>query len=1381
VLEEAPEVSPAVPEEGVDSPELLLITAPTARALTAMLNAYVNALGETNGSSAKKIAFTTALRRTHYAHRIAIAGTLSTWREVLREHLAGQAGHGLSHGVVDETRRRVVFVFSPHGSQWFGMGRDLYEQEPVFRETLAAFDDNMRGHAGWSIVDRIVREPSSAWLDQIAYLHPTMVAMQVSLAALFRSWGIEPDAVIGHSVGEISAACVAGKLSLADAARVISLRSRLLGAVEGRKNGAMGIVELSLSETCRMVEPYGGAITVGASNGPRFTVISGEKDAIQRLFAELASRKIFHGWGIASVASHSFAMAKERAVLEASLSDLHSMAGDIPFHSTVATDPDGGNVLDADYWGRHLVQPVLFWPALSQLIRSGHDLFVEMGPHPVLTSSIEDGLRAHGRAGRSLGSLRRQEAGRRAILDTVGALFVEGVSIDWSNIFRKREHPVGLPTYIWQRERHWLENASTSKQRASPKAHPHLAKRIECAATPEVLAWELDLTGPSSNYIADHRVRGRVIIPGATYLEAVFCAAKQALAVFAVMLRDVTFHEVLFRDDDETVEVQLVTEPVGDGLYFRVFARRTRAASWTLHASGHARPDDGTYLPITPAEYARAPSAERRSINARAHYARLRRSGVVMGASFCGVEEITAIGADIMLDVALPSAATEKGFLIHPVWIDLCFQALAAAAPLDDSLDEVLPTYLPVSVNAIRMGTSIPERRAQVHAVVRARELSDEIEADMTLVHDGKTTLFIEGVKARRIDVEHSDRDLGPWLCQLSWHHQALELRHRTETKFNRAEHWLILGDPEGLGQRIAAVLVAKGANAEVWNEPREVEGPSAIADWLRDRTRPTVVLHLRSFQVAATDLDLAQTLLLDSLLHVVQGLSQSEIPAHPRIWVATRHAVAVEESDRIAPTAAAIWGFVRTIALELPEFRISRLDLAKMEGEEVAAIVDEIGSAAHEDQVARRGSFRFVARLEAGSYEINRKLFSMSGRERAIWTPSSDGTYLLVGGTGGVGFEVAEWMVRQGARHLVLMGRHSPREDQAGKIATWIREGTQVVVALGDVARRDDVERVLENIRRSRRPLRGIINSSVVLEDGILLRLESSRLKPVMDVKARGSLNLHELSLNDPLEFFVLFSSAGSMIGAPGQGSYSAASAFQDALAHLRHFMGLPGLSISWGPWAHVGRAADTAEKFHARGFESMDPIDGLRLLPLLLQSHLAHIGAFRLDVRRWRPFFPQAAEAAFLRDLMKSANGHEQGLGNGALRKELDAIADDRTRRTHLERHLCRRIADVMRSSPNINIDPQRPFGSMGLDSLMALEVRNRLEMDLDMVLPATTLFDRPTVAGLAEHLLIVSGFSMAGNAAAAPRLSDAETAALVNLISLVKDNSKLDGDVP
>ena len=430
-----------------DTTYLLPLSARSEPALKALARSYRDFLNAPESTaSLYDICYAASARRSHHEYRLAATGnSAAQLADALDAFIAGETRPGLSSGrKLSDRQRKLVFVFPGQGSQWFGMGRELLKTEPVFRDAIERCDRAMRPYGDWSILKELeAADASRSRLGEIDVLQPALFAIQVALAALWRSWGIEPHAVVGHSMGEVAAAHVAGALSLDDAVRVICTRSRLVKPTIGR--GAMAAVDLSIADAQRAIAGYEDRVSIAVSNGPTSTVLSGDPAALETIVARLQSRDIFGRMIKVDFAAHSPDMEPLRADLKRALEGIQPQHPSIPLYSTVTGRDAEDLALDPDYWSRNLREPVLFSSAVEQLLTGGHDIFLEISPHPILLSAIQQEFRHTGLEGAAIPSLRRDEQENKVLTSSLGALYTTGYPIEWNRIYSIAGQPIQLP------------------------------------------------------------------------------------------------------------------------------------------------------------------------------------------------------------------------------------------------------------------------------------------------------------------------------------------------------------------------------------------------------------------------------------------------------------------------------------------------------------------------------------------------------------------------------------------------------------------------------------------------------------------------------------------------------------------------------------------------------------------------------------------------------------------------------------------------------------------------------------------------------------------------------------------------------------------------
>ena len=537
---------------------LLPLSANSPKALQNVARSYLNFLKQKNIPSLFDVCYTASCRRTHHPERIAFVGPTA-------DSLTDQISTFLQDGLPPEVeagkinnQSRVVFVFPGQGSQWLGMGRELLRQNQAFRETLEQCDVALRSWTDWSLIEQLgLDEDSPKYrLTEISVIQPVLFALEVAFSALWRSWGIEPHAVVGHSMGEVAAAYVAGALSLEDAAQIICTRSQLMQRTSGR--GAMAVVGLSISDVSEFLQGFDDKVSVAVSNSPRSTVLSGEPQALEKIMQTLAAREIFCRYIKVDVASHSPQMDSLRPELVESLHKIQPQVTQIPFFSTVTEEISDGTALDAEYWGKNLRQPVQFGSMIQKLVETDHSVFIEMSPHPILLTSIQEIASELNKPYHGIASLRRAQPELASMLAELGLLYQHGYPVDWKKLYPSGGRVVSLPAYAWNHERFWLDidtgpRVSVQSRFADKElGHPVLGQEVELAVQSRNRTWEFDLSVRQFPYLYDHKLQENAILAASHYVEMALAAANVAFGNRQVLLKDIEFQRPLFLPTDHS-------------------------------------------------------------------------------------------------------------------------------------------------------------------------------------------------------------------------------------------------------------------------------------------------------------------------------------------------------------------------------------------------------------------------------------------------------------------------------------------------------------------------------------------------------------------------------------------------------------------------------------------------------------------------------------------------------------------------------------------------------------------------------------------------------------------------------------------------------------
>ncbi|MBF0437480.1 MAG: SDR family NAD(P)-dependent oxidoreductase [Magnetococcales bacterium] len=1662
ILSEAPAIPLHPPVTDTDQPYLIPLSARCEAGLNALAKRWHALLTQPNPPALPHLGRAAGVRRTHHDRRLAlVANSTDGLAEQLRI-ITGPGAIPIAKSTLSTAQAsRPVFVLTGMGPQWWAMGRTLLAENALFRQIAEKCDAEFQKVAGWSILTEMTRSEAESRITETQFAQPGNFVLQVGLIGLFASWGVEPAAIVGHSLGEVSAAYVSGALSLEDAIQVSFHRSRLQQKAVG--TGRMLAVGLTPQECPAILADYDGKVVIAAINSPTSTNLAGDATALEAIAKRLEVRGVFNRFLRVDIPYHSPAMDPLKPELRAALSGIQPRIPTTPLYSTVTGQLVKEAEWGAEYWVQNLREPVLFAATMERMIQDGYGLFIEIGPHPVLGTSIQECLTHQGVTGETLFTLHRSKPEETSLLESLGKLYTLGYPIDWERIYPANlEQQLQLPTYPWQRETYWLESNAALLDRQYRVEHPLLAQRLN-APLP---TWESLLNAELIPFLNDHQVEHAVVFPGAGYVEIGLSIHRIVDQDQPCLLERLRFHQAMVIGTGGDLSLRMAFDP--KMRTYTVHSQRSdQSDHWTLHASGtlSAEPlGDPSLLDM---------NAVRRScvetMDVKAVYAQLEATGLHYGPWFRGLTQLKRGENCVLAQVAAHSAWSQidNAYRLHPSLLDACFQGLMVTMKADEGL------YLPVSIHRLQFYTT---PTTPFWCYIQVTETNAHfIECDLTLCDDdGQIYVALEKLRCKAVPTGLAEEDaaaLDNWLYRSTW--EPLELSIQTKTKQNDLPI-LLLHKESTTGEALSQQLAMSGVGQLVHHSGSDFEQILTATGPCR------AVISLLGLEASADD-PIGLSVVTDTL-ELIQAMVKTEASS-PRLFLVTRGAQPAHDNKVTALHLAPLVGLARVAASEHSNLRCTVLDLDPDDlTRSMTSVAQEIVADLPESEVAWRGGQRLVSRLvreDAATLNQNNltptddpslrppfflevgrpgQLSSLQlracerrapgpgeveievhaagiglrdvlrvtqrdtegtlgksffgdgiGREisgvvtrtgpgvhspakdqailailpggfrshitlpvNAIWTmprpdrigdaesgglpiaflaayfglhraylgtgervlihsahcgmglaaiqiaqwrgaelfvtadtpekrqflrslglrhvfdsrfptyvekimlatedrgvdvifntlggeaaqksvlalapfgrfvelgrhgalkdggwnlasvernisfmsvdldhlarrrdimpflleeitelfrsgalkpihthqfPAdraseafehvqssqlgkavldmrgtgpmtilpqrkesplfhADATYLITGGFGSFGLELAFWMGRQGVRQLVLTGRKGAASAEAKQaVITLESQGIRVMALAMDVTNSADVTRMINRIGRTMPPLRGVVHAAAVLDDGLIMDLDQTRMMRVLAPKALGAWHLHCATQSLKLDFFALFSSVSSLIGNAGQGNYVAANAFLDALAHMRRASGLPATSINWGALGEVGMAARDKEverRLQRGGIHSIGIAQAMTAFARVLRWNPPQLGVVHLDWEAFSQTNPLAARIPRYSHLIGSDKSEQKAVSQ--LIQQLKTSPES-LRRGVLVDHIRALVAKVL-GIPNLErVLPHVPLFDLGIDSLTAVELKNKLEAEVGLSLGSSLVFNYPTIDALANFLV-------------------------------------------
>ncbi|MBD2522068.1 type I polyketide synthase [Nostoc sp. FACHB-133] len=1335
---------------------LLTLSAKHPEALSEIAQRYIKYFSSHPDILLGNITHASQVGRTHFSHRLAIiAADNAQMQQQLQAYLDTTEVIGIHHGQASQQTKKIAFLFTGQGSQYCHMGRQLYQTQPSFRQTLDQCDTLLQPLLGESILQVIFSDNlEDTRLDQTAYTQVALFAIEYALAQLWLSWGIRPHAVLGHSVGEYVAACIAGIFSLEDALKLIVQRAALMQRLP--QGGGMAAVFTTLEQVTPLIADYPQQLSIAAINGEYSIVLSGELEILTTVLQKLESQGIETRRLQVSHAFHS-------PLMQAMLIEFAKVAASVKYQQPqldIISNVTGKIVRreemsNATYWVEHILASVQFAASMQTLYQARYEVFIEVGSHPTLLGMARRECPEQlDMEGLWLASLRKGREDWQQLLDSVAQLYVAGVEVDWRRF--EADYPrsqVILPNYPWQRQRYWVSDGQKKRSPLQKLLHPLLGQRLRSPLA-DTIIFERQLSTVDVPFIDDHRIYGMVVVPTVAYLEMAWAAATEVLGQGVCVLEQVAIREAFVLAEGETRTTQLLLTPDDKGYTFQIFSlaspEKEDGTAWNLHASGKLRVESLPEHQII-ADFSPTALQERslQELSGEVFYPCLHKRGLEFGSSFLGIETLWKLQDEVLAKIQMPvSIMAEAGdYNMHPAQFDACLQLFLADLPSEDDV------FIPIGLDKLCFyGQPTTELWSYMRLHIGNTPHPETFDVDACIVNPaGEVVAQVEKMHLKRAPRKALQRiaqkSLHDWLYEIKWQSKVLQ----PSIQATAMGHWLILADHSAIAVELAELIEQSGQTCKLVFASQEYHRQD-LEQLFKNCAKEQEwrgVIYLWGIDSTLTDKTSA------SFPALLQALVAAELSQQPKLWLVTRGCVPVElKPGELSIAQTPLWGLGRTLAVEHPDLWGGLIDLDPGTSlvEQASSLWTEINHPT-EEQVAFRAGQRYVPRLLRYQPSFSVEPIKIK----------SNATYLITGCFDDIHVNLASWLIEKGAEHLVLMGEGEPASEICDRLKQMHAINPTVVLFNFSSSKSEQVANVFQYIEDKLPSLSGIIHTEGIHEDSILLHQTRDGFGRVLAAKVTGAWNLHILTQEIPLDFFVMFSSALCLLGSPGQGNYAAANAFVDALAHYRQSLGLPALSVNWAPWGHQDNPI--VRRWATWGVDTIDWQQSLKILEQLLTENVAQVAVMPVQWSKFTQAFPRGKkeaegqrgwgaegkengllptrEGAYNENIFSALLVHPESLLSSQpksspasqLYERLENAPPGR-RKDLIFEAVQGEVAKVLRMK-SAQVDGKKPFNTMGMDSLTAVELRNALMELLKVTLPATLVFEYPSLESLSEYL--------------------------------------------
>ncbi len=1382
ILEEPPEKE-AVETKNNDPIYTLKISAKSAQALLDNISNNLEYIKKNTHLNIKDITKTNNTAKADLNYRFTVCGKS---REELVNRMEAYRDTGRSIGITTrhhesidlQQETKLVFLFTGQGSQYLGMGKDLYDHNPIFKMAFDECDRLFEPYLSKSLVDMIYSgQYTGEEIGRTSYAQPLIFTIEYALLKFWEGLGVRPEIVLGHSIGEYAAAVAAGIMSLKDCVKLVAIRGRLMDQAPGE--GAMSAIYADEARVTSLIQGYEEKVSMALYNAEDNIVISGDKAAVEEVSKEAENRKIKVNRLHVSHAFHSYLMMPVLEDFEAQAKEVEFKKSRIQYISaTLARTLAKEEIPDADYWTNHIKDKADFYHALSGLADIKNTILLEIGAGNSLCAL---GKLILGGDRILLNSLDMKKNAWEQIIHCLGELYCHGVNIRWDKLetsFDSEYNRVILPAYAFDRKSYWLvpvySHDNKSLANISNDYHPLIGQRISTPYLKNSTIYQSTYTTENPYFMQEHIIFDTAIAPAAAHISMLLAIAQDLRHPFCCTIENVEFHAPLTVRQDEKRAVQfIIQDNNAEQMKFELVSadKKSQNENWIKHCLGNIQMsqvrENGKRVAVEELKN-RYPEVTS-GFNV---YDVMKKLGFKLGDGFTRIAKLWQ-GADEGVCYLEPKQDIPglDDYIVYAGTIDSIFQTVFSVSELSRKMDSQserfsLRTTIPISISKLKYYYR-GAKSYWCHVKVDNSQQSGAV-GDVDVYNEkGEIVFEIEKIMAKLTDrdslLNELDNKGNHLLYNVEWIEKSRneqDLMSNENEKVNENVKYVVFGNNPVVVNNFSEKFNSYGANpirviqGASYRELREdmyslsytnkkdfAKLLESIADkYGNEKFR---IIYLSTTDEAAIDkisleeLQAREEKDCSGLLYLVQAITELNYIRKMTIKVITNN---VHNLDGVATSVyqSTLWGFSEVIRLEHTQIWDGIIDTdTNMLKNNIDEMIKEIINGQDKQVVLRNNKKRYIPKLVKGAKSLDCK-------EKLDISVQGEALYIITGGTGTIGQVYAEYLIEKGAKNVVLVSRSDAKGELPEMIDSWKEQGINISLEKVDISSEADVAALVQKLKQNKMPIKGLVHAAGTIEDSMIKDQTWNSFANLFKTKVSGTYNLHKALSDENLDFFIMISSIASVVGNMGQANYAAANYFMDIFARYRRSLGMPAMSMCWGPWAGSGvtaRSAEAIKNIKIKGIKSISKELSKKMMDRVFNKDIASIV---IADANWEVYSEKTGVdevTKFLADFITEDTKAEENNKKAAVQE--DVLAKLRVmgiceRSEFLLSYLQKIAAKIMGFTDVNNVSADSSLMEQGVDSLMIFSLRNEMKSLLNVQVDISVFFNNPSLRKLNEYLL-------------------------------------------